>query len=470
MKPAISFAMLCFLVPLCFGSGADTNRTWQPWRIAQNQGINVLFCYLRVHNVPCEYSDLMKEQVHEVGTGPYSANTLVHLAAKRGVSLRVASLTMKEFESCERPVITYMTSDTPDDGAFLLVMNSTDAEVFYIAGAVASIHSMSLEDFRRVWSGIALLESKGWAVDWILFGLALSAAWTVTIGIRWCMAQKKGLRYAHIYRTCAPVTLFCLVAVWAGEAATLPVEVREQLEKQRAALRTVYFEFEQTTLRNDREVTYTNTAYFEGDRFRVKAPSDVSFDGELMWLVSTHPRNVRPPFILRKTKIRNTTETTPSFNELYWRLPYFEAAGIYFPPYPKDVRTFEALEPMVLRFVENSESIEIMPEGAHLRLRFYVDDWVLLNSREIDPVMFRKQIEGMPISPERKSYEVSILQKTRTMVPKRTVSMLLDSNHSYVPLEREDRSADGQLIARYGVQEWKYFADVAIWLPAKCVV
>lgn len=270
-----------------------------------------------------------------------------------------------------------------------------------------------------------------------------------------------------IYRTCAYVWIISIVAVWAAEAATFPIEVRAQLEKQRKALRTVYIEFEKTMVRNGGDVSFTNTAYFDGDRFRVKAPSDVSFDGEMLWLVS---ERLKRPSILRKTQIRNTTETTPSFNELYWRLPYFEAAGIYFPPYPKDVRAFESLEPIVLRFLENSDPFEIMPEGANLRLRFSVDDWVLLNSREIDQVMFQKQLSGMPISPEMISNEVSSLQNARAMVPKRTVSMLLDSNHSYFPLEREDRSADGGLIARYGVEEWKYFADVTLWFPTKCVV
>jgi hypothetical protein len=74
------------------------------------------------------------------------------------------------------------------------------------------------------------------------------------------------------------------------------------------------------------------------------------------------------------------------------------------------------------------------------------------------------------MNPAARSNEVAHLEKMQAMVPKRTVSMLLDSKHGYAPLEREDRTAQGQLITRFRVEEWKYFSNAAIWLPAKCVV
>ncbi len=271
-----------------------------------------------------------------------------------------------------------------------------------------------------------------------------------------------------VYQTFGFIWLFHLVAVWAGEAALFPVEVNKQLEKQSAALKTLYIEVDLTTVKNGREVTYLQTAYFEGDRFRIVAPSDVSFDGEMLWLVGTRPPGQHPSAIIRKTKIRNTTEKTPSFNELYWRFPYFEAAGIFGPHYPRDIAAFKSLEPALIRFAENNETLEIKPEGAQFRVRGSVDDWVLLNFREIDLVTYQKQLERGNFEPERVSREIASLRKACARIPKRTVSMLLDAKHGYLPLEREDSTAEGQLIARYSVEEWKYFQDVEAWLPAKC--
>lgn len=264
--------------------------------------------------------------------------------------------------------------------------------------------------------------------------------------------------------------LFLCLFTFLNSDAALPDDVMSELAKQQVALTNVYLVIEQTTLRSNREVRFTQTALFQGDRFRMKAPADVAFDGEVLWHVSKRPTNEIPAAILRKTKIRNTPDATSSFNQLYWRFPYFDAAGIYCPPYPKDLRSFRMLEPIVLRFLENNESFEVSNEGEHLRLHFVVDDWVLLNFREIDPQIFRKEIEGSSPVPEAKSNAVNSLVRAQTMHPKRSVSLLLDANHGYAPVEREDRTADGQLIARYKVEQWKFFEAPGIWLPEKCSI
>jgi len=74
------------------------------------------------------------------------------------------------------------------------------------------------------------------------------------------------------------VLLINFAAACGAKASAFPAEAREQLDKLRVALRTVYLEVEHTSTLT-RPGTYTFTAYFEGDRLRVKAPSDVAFDG-----------------------------------------------------------------------------------------------------------------------------------------------------------------------------------------------
>jgi predicted double-glycine peptidase len=176
--------LLGFLSLASVVSAQEKEPTWIPWRCPKNQGVNALFCYLRANKVTCEYSDLVKAQAKELGTVSVSANALVHLAASSGVTLRVASLTMKELDFCGKPVITYMTSSTPNDGAFLLLLNLTDSQVYYVDGASATMQTMSREEFRRVWSGIALLPAIERSQNWIFYGLGLCVGLPLALLIR----------------------------------------------------------------------------------------------------------------------------------------------------------------------------------------------------------------------------------------------------------------------------------------------
>lgn len=160
------------------------NMTWQAWRSTTNGGVNVLYCFLRFKGVTCLYTDLLNEQAKEVNAGAYSAKTLVQLAAKHGMQLRVASISVKELDAYPKPVIVYMTSDKPDDGAFLLVLNETEREVFFVNGSSATIEKMSREDFRRVWSGIVLLPAESRKQNIIYYAAGFSAGFLVWFIIR----------------------------------------------------------------------------------------------------------------------------------------------------------------------------------------------------------------------------------------------------------------------------------------------
>ena len=154
MRSFLALIFSCFaFVVLVHGE----ESSFSSWRCASHGGINVLYCYLCVNGVKCRYSDLSKEQTEEVGTGFCTAATLSHLAAKHGLILQPAELTMKELNSTPCPVIVHMDGESPQTGAFLLIISITNKHINYINGPSATIESMSPEDFRRVWSGIAMV-------------------------------------------------------------------------------------------------------------------------------------------------------------------------------------------------------------------------------------------------------------------------------------------------------------------------
>ena len=153
----------------------------QTWRSAENGGVNVLYCYLRINGVTCEYAELL-EELSRSGTGNYSALTLAKAATRNAFPMRTAALTMDDLRSCALPIIVHMDGETPDVGTFLLLTGITENVVYYVNGPCASIRVMYLHDFRRIWSGFALVPTTRRNVNailWILgfgLGLGLSAA------------------------------------------------------------------------------------------------------------------------------------------------------------------------------------------------------------------------------------------------------------------------------------------------------
>ena len=135
----------------------------------------MLYCYLRVNGLSCRYSDLARQRGGEAGMLPDSALTLVRLAAKHGVALRPVLLTIKELKSCAKPVIVHINGQTPEAGAFLLLLSITDEAVYYVNGASGAINSLNLKGFLRAWSGIALIAGKGRGVDATACGVGFSS-------------------------------------------------------------------------------------------------------------------------------------------------------------------------------------------------------------------------------------------------------------------------------------------------------
>ena len=277
----------------------------------------------------------------------------------------------------------------------------------------------------------------------------------------------------RLTRMLATVLLYATVT-FVARSAQLPAEVRSQLDEFHAALGTMFLEVKHTRIRNSATNEYIFTAYFQEDQMRVSAPGDTAFDREMLWRANTHPGSSpeSPTLsIVKKTQVRNTTKTSLSFTSHFMRFPYFDSAGIYAPLYPLELRSFESLQPAVLHFQSNHDTMDISMEGKNIRVNFHVNDRVFLNLRSIDPEEYRHQIKGnISLNAEEKEAEIRNLIKTQSMTPMRRVSMLLDAEHGYLPKEREDRSSEGKLISRHKVTQWKHVKEKNIWLPLKCNV
>lgn len=138
------------------------------WRCSENGGINALYCYLRTNGVSCAYSDLLCAQ-SKSREPDYSAATLARIGTENGIPLRMVSLNMRELASCPMPLLVHVDGETPEMGAFILMLTITDKSIYYVNGPTATIRSIDIENFRRVWSGIALLPISGWQTNYMAF-------------------------------------------------------------------------------------------------------------------------------------------------------------------------------------------------------------------------------------------------------------------------------------------------------------
>jgi hypothetical protein len=176
---------LCLCSLFAVQAGAET-VSFEPWRCAANGGINALYCYLRTHGLDCNYSDLLNDQERSLEKESHTAGTLARLATQRGLPLQARSLTLDELKVCELPIIVHIDGKTPEQGAFLLVLSISGNAFIYLNGPTAAIHQAALADFRRVWSGIALVPNPSvqWHTALAIVGLVIGVTGTLIVRLK----------------------------------------------------------------------------------------------------------------------------------------------------------------------------------------------------------------------------------------------------------------------------------------------
>ena len=240
-----------------------------------------------------------------------------------------------------------------------------------------------------------------------------------------------------------------------NERIALPPEVRQQLEKQKAGLRAIYLEFTTTTRglpKGNNGVEPAYSASFEGSRFYQRVPreeghdNEVAFDGQTIWLLQR----------LRVTKYP-LADAPELLRYKFVQWPYLEAAGIYAPGYGIEVERFSSLEPLVLHYLDKSDSIRVERVGVNVRVTFQVED-----------ELARLQAVEMQKTSKDSSRDQDS-DRPNSMKPTRKVVFLLDPKHGYGVAEREEWNAAGQRTCHIQSEDWKNYDGAAIWLPSRCV-
>lgn len=273
------------------------------------------------------------------------------------------------------------------------------------------------------------------------------------------------------------------VASRASGLTNLPPDGLDRLEKQKSAMRTIYFEFREVLSGSGSEKASFGgesaySAYFEGGHFYQRKRSvrdvnarptphdrDTAFDGDSFYF--GNPRQASGPAYLTRFSAADVTD--PDRWRIFVQFTYLDAAGFYAPERITELTDFACIEPLVLHELKEGNITKVQDVNEHLMITVRVPDRYLLSLREMDMGRYREELESRTTNKAWIAKWMRTYERLRDMQPERTVSFLLDPQHGYAVTEREEWTAAGQRILLVQSEGWKYHAEADIWLPSRCV-
>ncbi|MCG8449131.1 MAG: hypothetical protein MI725_06070 [Pirellulales bacterium] len=262
----------------------------------------------------------------------------------------------------------------------------------------------------------------------------------------------------------------------------IPNDVRDQLVKNASAMSSVHIVYSKSQQGEvasnyggpSKYSAYFDTGFFYQNRTMLQRKksgdirSDVhedAFDGNIFYFGSPGATKEAIPSLV---KYSIEDETDPHRTNLLIDIPYLSAAGIKFPQNISELSKF-SIESLVLHNISESTNTGVEQIGERLRVSVRIPDPILNSARHIDLSAERKLLESGRNSAEHVEREINAIRKMQEMEPYRIRRFLLDPNYGYGIVEREDRTASGELIVRVVSDDWKYYEKANIWLPGKCI-
>lgn len=129
------------------------------WRDAEHNGANALYLLLKTHGLSMSYEDFL--QCAQGPALPQSLTELLAMSRELSQPIEARAITPDELGSMSLPVLTHLEGASPEDGAFVVVLQMQQRAIIVFHGASASIVAMDKESFFRRWSGVVAFTLKG---------------------------------------------------------------------------------------------------------------------------------------------------------------------------------------------------------------------------------------------------------------------------------------------------------------------
>lgn len=143
-----------------YTAASDISMQELDWRNKDREGINVLYLQLKLAGYEGSYEDFSRHiHVHVEGSFD-SLKSLSDLSRSIGFPLSVSHLTFSELNSLDTPVVVHMDVESEERGYFALHVTSNTHSTGVVGGPWFRWMQFSNDDFRRNWSGYALVQAS----------------------------------------------------------------------------------------------------------------------------------------------------------------------------------------------------------------------------------------------------------------------------------------------------------------------
>jgi ABC-type bacteriocin/lantibiotic exporter with double-glycine peptidase domain len=151
-------AILWLSTNAAYSYGQAVEGGYIPWRSADSDGKNCLYLQLRI----CGYTKSFEHWRSEAGArNLHTMADLQRCALDLGYSLEVRRLAFDDLTSVRVPITVYLEEGGINSGIFVVLCNIDQGVVWFWDGRTLEFKGMPIENFRRAWTGHALIFEKG---------------------------------------------------------------------------------------------------------------------------------------------------------------------------------------------------------------------------------------------------------------------------------------------------------------------
>lgn len=155
------------------GSATDS------WRTPEKDGVNVLYILARVNGVNVSYEEVDTLVDQQTTRSACNLHDLRLAAEHLGLDVAVSRCTPRELAD-QLPAIVSLDAPGQDHGGFVLVSH-LGQRALIINGSWCNFENLTMDQFRRDWSGYCLVVRKhmplvwGWRISSFVLGVAIGA-------------------------------------------------------------------------------------------------------------------------------------------------------------------------------------------------------------------------------------------------------------------------------------------------------
>lgn len=489
------------------------------WRCKDHEGLNCLFLQLALLGHPIGYDGLqsLAADIPDVN----SINGLKVLAARAGVVLRPVELTYDQLVSLAEPAIVFLEPQGIGTGSFALVVDASPKSIEIVDGSAVIWQEPNTLDFRRAWSGYALVAQPSESFVAVVRRYCLLPALLyvfLKLGIRF--AQRKGQHLAVIGRrigsqiTVAPLVAWLLLFITAGatsvagatatQPTTLPDGVREALLCNARDLTplTVSWVHELKPMMSPDELSgqahiplkdqtdwfsrYECRSIIEADLLSTRLTRrlassgavevlEYSFDGTDAFIGRPNGRGTDglPYPTLSKWNVGRMAQEQP--NGMLIRSEYLTLAG--FAVQSTAIELWEHALPRstIVKQLDEGASLafadSVVADGRQLfRVEYSAVDPDVQRARNTDAVAAREQLEAIEVPAAEIEARLRRLDAMRALPEVLCYIWLLDPQLAYAVCRYEERRPDGSVVLVGENDDFTKVEQRGVYLPRRCRV